>query len=153
MVLQQLQKRRRRRRIAPRGASCQAQTIHKMAAAATATATTLAFEVFGKVQGAHLVVRLSLRVGSGLTVGVRTGAGVFFRKSAKERADALSVHGWIRNTPSGTVEGEIQGPVAKVASMREWLTTKGPPRGRIDRAEFRPVASPKAYSEFAIIRD
>ena len=36
--------------------------------------------------------------------------GVFFRDSARQRARAHGVAGWIRNTPQGAVEAVLEGP-------------------------------------------
>ena len=35
--------------------------------------------------------------------------GVFFRDSCRTEALRRGVHGWVRNTPAGTVEAEFEG--------------------------------------------
>lgn len=72
----------------------------------------LKFEVHGKVQG------------------------VFFRKHTQETASALGLCGYVENTAAGTVRGEAHGAEAGLASLRDWLRTKGSPKSRIDRATF-----------------
>ena len=74
----------------------------------------VSFEVFGKVQG------------------------VFFRKYTKEEADRLGLSGWCANTASGTVRGEVSGTIEAVAQMKQWLTTKGSPKSKIEKTEFGP---------------
>ncbi|KAM9238475.1 acylphosphatase-1 [Leptosomus discolor] len=70
------------------------------------------FEVFGKVQG------------------------VFFRKYTQGEAQRLGLVGWVQNTSRGTVQGQIQGPAARVRELQEWLRKVGSPQSRISRAEF-----------------
>ncbi len=106
---------------------------------------SLDFEIFGKVQG------------------------VFFRKHTKATADKLKLVGCVENTEtgvvatevatdaarrarafsghafcvwfdvSGSVRGTMQGPVAAVEQMKEWLTTKGSPKSVIEDARFSPA--------------
>ncbi|KXZ53389.1 hypothetical protein GPECTOR_7g1285 [Gonium pectorale] len=80
------------------------------------------FEVFGKVQK------------------------VFFRKHTQQEAQHLGLHGWVENTPQGTVHGEMQGPLDKVRQMKAWLETKGSPQSRIDRAVFSEEAPIQAFT-------
>ena len=42
---------------------------------------------------------------------------MFFRKYTQQRAQALRLHGWVMNTPEGTVRGELEGPMDKVNEM------------------------------------
>ncbi len=46
--------------------------------------------------------------------------GVFFRSSAKKRADELHITGWIRNLDDGGVEAVLEGEREKVEKMVEW---------------------------------
>ncbi|KYO47858.1 acylphosphatase-2 isoform X2 [Alligator mississippiensis] len=62
--------------------------------------------------------------------------GVFFRKYTEEQGRKLGLAGWVRNTPRGTVTGQVQGPKDKVEIMRNWLRSVGSPMSRIDRAVF-----------------
>ena len=72
----------------------------------------LQYEVFGKVQG------------------------VFFRKYTKQSADQLGLKGYVRNTSTGTVGGEIVGPANAVEEFKIWLCTTGSPKSKIDKCEF-----------------
>ena len=57
--------------------------------------------------------------------------GVFFRQSARFEAQRLSIRGWARNLPDGSVEVFAQGGAAAVDALREWLR-RGPARARVD---------------------
>ncbi|KAM9294343.1 acylphosphatase-1 [Gastrophryne carolinensis] len=86
------------------------------------------FEVFGKVQG------------------------VFFRKYTQAEGSRLGLAGWVQNTDAGTVRGQMQGPVAQVQQMQEWLQKTGSPKSKISRVRFhdkRDITQPE-YSGFSI---
>ena len=51
--------------------------------------------------------------------------GVFFRSSAKKRADELHLTGWVRNLDDGRVEAVFEGAQEKVDKIVEWCR-KGP---------------------------
>jgi acylphosphatase len=57
--------------------------------------------------------------------------GVWFRESARRRAEELGLVGWVRNAPDGTVEAEVEGPADDVAVLVSWLG-HGPPQSRVD---------------------
>ncbi|XP_069395195.1 acylphosphatase-2-like isoform X2 [Paralichthys olivaceus] len=48
----------------------------------------------------------------------------------------LGLVGWVRNTRSGTVQGQVQGPAEEVEEMKVWLSKEGSPSSRITRASF-----------------
>jgi acylphosphatase len=52
--------------------------------------------------------------------------GVYFRDSARRRARALGLVGWVRNTADGRVETHAQGPEEAVDDFVRWLQL-GPP--------------------------
>ncbi|XP_005988947.1 acylphosphatase-2 [Latimeria chalumnae] len=62
--------------------------------------------------------------------------GVFFRKYTEEQGRKLGVVGWVKNTPKGTVVGQVQGSPEKVAIMKNWLRNVGSPMSQIDEARF-----------------
>uniref|UniRef100_A0A8C5WXN3 Acylphosphatase n=1 Tax=Laticauda laticaudata TaxID=8630 RepID=A0A8C5WXN3_LATLA len=62
--------------------------------------------------------------------------GVFFRKYTEEQGRKLGLVGWVKNTDSGTVTGQVQGPKEKVEIMKNWLRSIGSPMSRIDQAVF-----------------
>lgn len=60
--------------------------------------------------------------------------GVWFRESARGRAEELGIAGWVRNTSEGTVEAELEGEAENVAVLVAWFG-RGPSRARVDRIE------------------
>ncbi|XP_034465656.1 acylphosphatase-2-like isoform X2 [Hippoglossus hippoglossus] len=48
----------------------------------------------------------------------------------------LGLVGWVKNTHSGTVLGQVQGPADLVEEMKVWLSKEGSPSSRITRASF-----------------
>ena len=60
--------------------------------------------------------------------------GVFFRASARKKADELGVKGFVRNEPDGSVYIEAEGDEAQLDQMTSWCWT-GPPRARVDKIE------------------
>jgi len=61
--------------------------------------------------------------------------GVFFRASAKEKADELGIEGLVRNEKDGTVHIEAQGEEDAIEEFLHWCR-QGPPRARVDRCEI-----------------
>ena len=60
--------------------------------------------------------------------------GVFFRDSARERAESLGLSGWVRNLPDGRVEALFEGPSQSVREMVEWCKV-GPPQASVEGVE------------------
>ncbi len=46
--------------------------------------------------------------------------GVFFRDSAREKAERLDLTGWVKNLPDGQVEALFEGPSRNVRDMVDW---------------------------------
>jgi acylphosphatase len=59
-------------------------------------------------------------------------AGVWFRESARRRAEELGVSGWVRNHADGTVEAELEA-ADDVAVLVSWLGLKPPQARRLRR--------------------
>lgn len=57
--------------------------------------------------------------------------GVWFRESARQRAEQLGIAGWVRNNRDGTVEAEVEGGADDVAVLVSWLRL-GPPQARVE---------------------
>jgi acylphosphatase len=72
---------------------------------------------------------------------------VGFRASASDRARSLGIAGWIRNTPDGAVEAELEGPSDRLEPFLAWLR-RGPRGARVDRVtvEDRPPAGERRFS-------
>ena len=60
--------------------------------------------------------------------------GVFFRDSARSKAGALGVTGWISNRSDGAVEAVFDGAPDAVAAMVVW-SRQGPRGADVDRLE------------------
>jgi acylphosphatase len=56
---------------------------------------------------------------------------VGFRASARERARALGLAGWVRNNQDGSVEAELEGSAEGVASLLDWFG-RGPRGARVE---------------------
>jgi acylphosphatase len=63
--------------------------------------------------------------------------GVFFRNSARERAERLGLTGWVKNLPDGRVEALFEGPSERVREMVRWCE-QGPPHAAVEdvKTEF-----------------
>ncbi|XP_029927166.1 acylphosphatase-2-like [Myripristis murdjan] len=80
--------------------------------AATSKLVSVDFEIFGYVQG------------------------VCFRMYTEREGLRLGLVGWVKNTYSGSVVGQVQGPAEQVKEMKVWLSKEGSPSSRITRASF-----------------
>jgi acylphosphatase len=56
--------------------------------------------------------------------------GVYYRGSAGEMAQALGLHGFVRNEPDGSVYAEVEGETEAVEKFVAWCRL-GPPRARV----------------------
>jgi len=64
--------------------------------------------------------------------------GVFFRSSCQERARALGVAGWVRNTSTGSVELWAEGDPARIDDLVRWCGD-GPGHAVVERVEVDDV--------------
>lgn len=74
--------------------------------------------------------------------------GVFFRDSARERARAHGVAGWVANRPDGTLEAVLEGEPGAVERVVRFLET-GPPRADVERVEVSDE-EPEGLSGFSV---
>ncbi|MBI4567401.1 MAG: acylphosphatase [Planctomycetes bacterium] len=65
--------------------------------------------------------------------------GVAFRASTLDVALDLSLSGFVRNLPDGSVEVIAQGPPPALARLEQFLR-RGPPLARVERIESEPRA-------------
>lgn len=75
--------------------------------------------------------------------------GVFYRVSAKEKADQLGLTGWVRNRETGEVEAGVSGPLDAVEAFIEWCRL-GPAGAHVTGVEVRPVQI-KRMEQFSIL--
>ena len=64
--------------------------------------------------------------------------GVYFRASAAQRAEALSLRGFARNQRDGSVLVCVTGSRAALEALIAWLHT-GPPMARVDAVEVEAI--------------
>lgn len=62
--------------------------------------------------------------------------GVFFRACAQDEAKKLSLTGWTRNLPEGTVEILACGNEEELALFAEWLN-HGPSGAKVDKVDTK----------------
>jgi acylphosphatase len=74
--------------------------------------------------------------------------GVFFRDTARERARAHSVSGWISNRGDGAVEAVFEGEADAVDRLARFCET-GPPGAAVDRVEVF-EEEPEGLSGFSV---
>jgi acylphosphatase len=60
--------------------------------------------------------------------------GVYYRASAKDKAIALGLSGFVRNEPDGSVYLEAEGNEEKVKALVEWCKL-GPPSAIVERVD------------------
>jgi len=60
--------------------------------------------------------------------------GVFFRASAKDKAEELGIRGFVCNETEGSVYVEAEADEAELEQMISWCWT-GPPRAKVDKIE------------------
>lgn len=76
--------------------------------------------------------------------------GVFFRASTKAKADELSIKGFVRNEPGGSVYIEAEGEIGNINQFLDWCK-EGPPRSRVDNLDVQ-EAKVTGYSNFDVLR-
>jgi acylphosphatase len=74
--------------------------------------------------------------------------GVFFRASARQKADELQMKGFVRNEPNGDVYLEVEGDGPALEDFLSWCR-HGPSRARVEKCEIREIL-PKNYKRFEI---
>ncbi|MCD6147602.1 MAG: acylphosphatase [Thermoplasmata archaeon] len=75
--------------------------------------------------------------------------GVWFRASTRDKAEELSLNGWVRNLPDGRVEAVFEGDDRAVEEMVEWCR-HGPPMARVDTVDIE-YEKPQGERSFRII--
>jgi acylphosphatase len=76
--------------------------------------------------------------------------GVWFRESARRRAEQLGLAGWVRNRQDGAVEAELEGEAEGVEVLTAWFR-HGPPGACIELLEMEELA-PAGACEFQVRR-
>ena len=76
--------------------------------------------------------------------------GVFFRASAKTKADALGIKGYVKNERDGSVYVEAEGEDKNLEEFIRWCRT-GPERASVRKCEVNEGAL-NGFSDFVIER-
>jgi acylphosphatase len=76
--------------------------------------------------------------------------GVFYRATAKEKAEELGLNGWVKNTLEGDVEATVSGNEAALQQFITWCR-QGPPKAQVDDMIITPKPD-DGLSGFHIIR-
>ena len=61
--------------------------------------------------------------------------GVFFRDSARRKAEELGIKGFARNEPDGAVYIEAEGPEEALEKLVNWCW-EGPEMAKVDKVEI-----------------
>ena len=75
--------------------------------------------------------------------------GVFFRDSARRKAEAEGVAGWVSNRPDGAVEAVLEGEAEAVERLLEYVRS-GPGRAEVTEADVS-EEEPEGLSGFRIL--
>jgi acylphosphatase len=78
--------------------------------------------------------------------------GVNYRNSARERALALGITGWVRNVSGGHVEIIAEGDKFNIGSFIVWCET-GPRWASVDELKVSEESPTGEFTVFAIVRD
>lgn len=76
--------------------------------------------------------------------------GVFYRDSARQKAQSLGITGWIKNTADGTVELHACGDEENIKAFVDWLW-EGPSVAQVTDVIWQGIEE-KKYEGFRIIR-
>ena len=75
--------------------------------------------------------------------------GVWFRASTKQKAEQLSLTGWVRNTSGGNVEAVFEGDENLIQEMLEWCH-HGPPLANVENVEIKNQEPTNGFDDFSI---
>ena len=76
--------------------------------------------------------------------------GVFYRASAKKKAEELSLSGWIKNTSEGDVEAVVTGSNQQLQEFVQWCKS-GPDRARVEEVHVNNHELAK-FESFQIVK-
>ena len=77
--------------------------------------------------------------------------GIFYRDTACQKAKELSVTGWVKNSPDGTVEIVAEGKEDSLKELLEWCR-KGPELAEVVKVEKKwNNILEKSFEDFSII--
>ncbi len=62
--------------------------------------------------------------------------GVWYRASARRKAEELGLRGYVRNEPDGTVYAEAEGEEASLQAFVRWCE-EGPEQARVEQVDVK----------------
>ena len=77
--------------------------------------------------------------------------GVFYRASAKDKAQQLGLSGMVKNEQDGSVYIEAEGEEQKLKELIDWCH-HGPDMAQVENVEYEYYSRLNNFSEFKIIR-
>ncbi|MHA2170988.1 MAG: acylphosphatase [Candidatus Kariarchaeaceae archaeon] len=75
--------------------------------------------------------------------------GIFFRVNAKELASSLSIVGWVKNNPDGSVSILAEGPSDLVNDFIDWCK-KGPSMAKVKSVDITEKKPNDEFTKFEI---
>lgn len=75
--------------------------------------------------------------------------GVFFRASTLDKANELSLFGWVRNNPDGSVEVVAEGVMEDIEKFVEW-SHEGPRHAVVNKVEIEWESFADEFTGFTI---
>ena len=76
--------------------------------------------------------------------------GVFYRASARSKAEELGITGFVQNLPDGKVYIEAEGSDEKLDLFKSWCA-EGPPRAQVEQVEIK-EGELKNFTSFGVLR-
>ncbi|MCO6477972.1 MAG: acylphosphatase [Phaeodactylibacter sp.] len=76
--------------------------------------------------------------------------GVWYRASARRKAEELGLSGYVRNEPDGAVYAEAEGEEASLQAFVRWCE-EGPEQARVEQVDVE-EGKPQGYKGFDIQR-
>ena len=76
--------------------------------------------------------------------------GVFFRATAKKKADQLLLNGWVKNIPGNKVEIVVSGESEAIKKFITW-SQSGPPNALVKKVVVNEIV-PQVFTSFRIIK-
>ncbi|MCC9166501.1 acylphosphatase [Pontibacter harenae] len=77
--------------------------------------------------------------------------GVFFRASTKEKAQELSLTGFVQNEADGTVYLEAEGDAEALNQLEHWAH-EGPSRAKVEKVEVQKLKELGGFEGFEVRR-
>ncbi|MFH1650434.1 MAG: acylphosphatase [Candidatus Woesearchaeota archaeon] len=75
--------------------------------------------------------------------------GMYFRAGIKKRAKELTLRGWVRNNPDGSVEALVEGDDVILDRLIEYCKV-GPQGAKVETVEIKKEKFENAFTDFVI---